>query len=157
MNIKNQKFVFLAKIISVGIVMLCMITITQPAVVFGQNEDYDQCLLQTNDDYDVCEPFREQPDPNAGTITGLENPIPKITSISGFVAELLDIVLTVGTPIVAFFLILSGFMFVAARGNTEKLATAKKSLLYTIIGAALLLGAWVFAQAIAGTINEIAK
>ena len=85
----------------------------------------------------------------------LENPIPSITSVPGFVQKLLDIVLTIGVPIVAFFLIVSGFMFVAARGSAEKLETAKRTLLYTLIGAALLLGAWVFAQAIAGTINEL--
>ncbi len=87
---------------------------------------------------------------------GLDNPT-NITSIEDFVAKALNIVVDIGTPLVAFFLILSGFMFVAARGNEEKLATAKRSLVYTLIGAALVLGCWGIAQAVKGTIEDVTK
>lgn len=85
----------------------------------------------------------------------LENPIPSITTIGGFVEILLNIVLTIGIPIVAFFIILSGFRFVTARGNPEALSEAKRMLLYSLIGGALLLGAWVLAEAIQNTVNLI--
>lgn len=85
----------------------------------------------------------------------LENPIPSITTIGGFVEILLNIVLTIGIPIVAFFIILSGFRFVTARGNPEALGEAKRMLLYSLIGGALLLGAWVLAEAIQNTVNLI--
>lgn len=93
----------------------------------------------------------------SGVTVGLENPIPSITNIGGFVETLLNIVLTIGIPIVAFFIILAGFNFVTARGNPEKLKKAKDMLLYTLIGAALLLGAWVLAEAIQGTVNLITQ
>lgn len=85
---------------------------------------------------------------------GLENPI-SINSISDFIAKLLNIVVTIGTPIVVFFLILSGFRFVLARGNEETLKSAKTGLLYTLIGAALLLGAWTVAQVITNTVAAL--
>lgn len=91
-----------------------------------------------------------------GDGSGINNPT-NITSIEDFVAKALNIVVDIGTPLVAFFLILSGFMFVAARGNEEKLATAKRSLVYTLIGAALVLGCWGIAQAVKGTIEDVTK
>jgi len=56
---------------------------------------------------------------------------------------------------VAIAIIYSGFLFVTAQGNSEKLTKAKKALLYTIIGAALLLGSYVIATAIGKTVDEI--
>ena len=87
--------------------------------------------------------------------TGLENPIPAVTSIGGLVEKILDIVLIIGVPIIAFFIIYSGFLFVVARGNPEGLEKAKTTFIYTLIGGALLLGAWVLAQGIADTINSL--
>ncbi len=89
-----------------------------------------------------------------GDVTPLQNPI-RVNTIPEFVEAILGIVLTVGVPIVAFFIILSGFMFVVARGNAEKLESAKRTFLYTLIGAALLLGAWVIAQLIQGTVDAL--
>ena len=96
----------------------------------------------------------ETPTEDAAAVQ-LENPIPSITTIGGFVEILLNIVLTIGIPIVAFFIILSGFRFVTARGNPEALGEAKRMLLYSLIGGALLLGAWVLAEAIQNTVNLI--
>ncbi len=86
--------------------------------------------------------------------SGLQNPI-KVNSIGGLVEELLNIVLIIGVPIVAFFIIYSGFLFVTALGNPEGLEKAKNTFIYTLIGGALLLGAWVLAQGIASTIDSL--
>jgi hypothetical protein len=58
-------------------------------------------------------------------------------------------------PIIALAIIYSGFLFVAARGNAEELKKAKSTLVYTLIGAALLLGCLVIANAIKGTVDTI--
>jgi hypothetical protein len=52
-------------------------------------------------------------------------------------------------------IIYCGFLFVTAQGNSEKLKKAKQALLYTIVGAALLLGSLVITRAIQGTVDEI--
>lgn len=87
----------------------------------------------------------------------LENPLDGsgVNTIPDFIAKVLDILLTIGIPVVAFFIIYAGFLFVTARGSEEQLKTAKATLLWTVVGAAILLGSWVLAQALGATINEL--
>lgn len=83
------------------------------------------------------------------------NPIPNITSIPSLVQKILEGALKIGIPIVALAIIYCGFLFVAARGNSEKLTKAKDALLYTLIGAAILLGAWAIAKMISATVLSL--
>jgi hypothetical protein len=66
-----------------------------------------------------------------------------------------DVILPIGSVVVAIMIIYAGFMFVTARGNEAKLETARRNFLYVVIGTAVLLGAWVIAKAIGATINQI--
>ncbi len=97
--------------------------------------------------------------PGTGTETPqkLEDPLGESTTIDKLLLSLFDIVFYIGVPLVAFFLIWSGFMFIAAQGKPEQLETAKSRLIWTIVGAILLLGAWTISQAIKGTIINIKK
>lgn len=83
------------------------------------------------------------------------NPIPSITSIPGLIEKLLTGALYIGIPVVALAIIYSGFLFVVARGNSEKLSKAKDALLYTLIGAAILLGSWAIANLISSTVKGL--
>lgn len=95
---------------------------------------------------------------NVNISTKITNPLnTKIDSIPALIAMILNIVLVIGVPIVALAIIYTGFLFVSARGNSEKITDAKKALGYTLIGAALLLGSWVIANAIGTTIADIAS
>jgi hypothetical protein len=78
-----------------------------------------------------------------------------VNSIPDFIRVLLEGALKVGIPIVALAIIYCGFLFVEARGNTEKLTKAKDALLYTLIGAAILLGSWAIASLIASTVTSL--
>ena len=69
-----------------------------------------------------------------------------------FIKTILEGIVKIGIPIIALALIYSGFLFVAARGNSEKITKAKSALLYTIIGAAILLGSWTIAKLISETV-----
>ncbi|KKU75648.1 MAG: hypothetical protein UY01_C0007G0026 [Candidatus Nomurabacteria bacterium GW2011_GWB1_47_6] len=91
-------------------------------------------------------------DPAGGTIC---NPIPKVGTLPDLIRIILEGILKIGIPIVALAVIYAGFLFVAARGNPEKLETAKQTLLYTLIGAAILLGSWAIAQMISSTIDAL--
>lgn len=88
-----------------------------------------------------------RPCPN-GTIC---NPINDST-INGFIKTILEGALKIGIPVVALAVIYSGFLFVVARGNPEKLTKAREALLYTLIGAAILLGSWAIAKLISDTV-----
>ena len=90
--------------------------------------------------------------------TSIDNPLgDNIKTIPDFIRVLIEAVLYIGIPIVALAIIYTGFLFVSAQGNSEKLTKAKKALVYTLIGAALLLGAFVIANAIQSTVTEIKK
>lgn len=89
-------------------------------------------------------------------ITKLQNPLGKsIGTLPDFVKELVDIFMVIGVPVVALMIIYSGFMLVTARGNEKKLQEGKKAFYAAVVGGAILLGAYVIAEAIGGTINQI--
>jgi len=84
----------------------------------------------------------------------LQNPL-NYGSIPDLIRAILDIVVQIGVPIVALFIVYAGFLFVKARGNPEELKVAKTALGWTLVGAAVLLGASVLAEVIGGTITEL--
>jgi uncharacterized BrkB/YihY/UPF0761 family membrane protein len=94
---------------------------------------------------------------NPATQGKIVNPIPSITSIPGLIHTLLNGLLEIGIPVVALAIIYCGFLFVFARGNPEKLKKAKDALLWTLIGAAILLGSWAIATMIQSTVTGLAS
>ena len=94
--------------------------------------------------------------PGLNIKTGINNPLSsELDTIPKFIEKILEIVLMIGVPIVTLAIIYAGFLFVTAQGNSEKLKKAKQTFIYTIIGAALLLGSFVISKAIVGTVEEI--
>src|SRR3989344_9158122 len=81
----------------------------------------------------------------------LENPL-ESDSILILLTKLLDVVVQVGIPVIAIFIVYSGFLFVKAQGNDSKLSEAKVTLMWTVIGAASVLGATVISGVINATI-----
>lgn len=83
-----------------------------------------------------------------------DNPL-GYNTIDSFLRAVLNAVVTIAFPIIVLFLVYAGFLFVSAQGDQEKLKTAKKIFLWTIVGALLILGAEALSIAIEGTIEEI--
>lgn len=88
----------------------------------------------------------------AENTTTIENPLKNADTLSGLIKTILTGVIKIGIPIITLAIIYSGFLFVSAQGNSEKLGEAKKALLYTLIGAAILLGSWAIAQLVSDTV-----
>lgn len=86
--------------------------------------------------------------------TGLQNPI-NVPSFPEFINAILGIIVTIGIPVAAIFLIYAGFMFVTAKGNEQQLATAKRAFVGAIIGTAILVGAQVLSNVITQTISSL--
>ena len=82
------------------------------------------------------------------------NPI-KYTTISQFLAAMLDALSIIMLPFIILVLVYAGFLFVSAQGNEEKIKKARSIFFWTIIGALIILGASVLVGAIGGTINQI--
>ena len=94
-------------------------------------------------------------DTNNTTIT-LDNPLgDKINDLPSFIYAILEVVFQIGAILSVLAIIYVGFLFVSARGDPEKLVTARKAFLYTIIGIAVLLGATLIASVIDSTVNVL--
>jgi amino acid permease len=87
----------------------------------------------------------------------LTNPLAggNINDIPTLVERLLGIVLTIGVPLIVLAIIYAGFKFVTAQGKPDKLEEAKKTFLWILVGAAILLSAYAIAQGIKATIVDI--
>lgn len=82
------------------------------------------------------------------------NPISTDT-LNGFILKVLDVVVLLGAIVVVFFIILAGFKYVTARGDEKQITSAHQTLTWTIVGAAILLGAKVIASAIQATVDQL--
>lgn len=68
-----------------------------------------------------------------------KNPI-TFGSIPELLAEILNVAIIISIPIVVFFLIYAGFLYVTAQGNPEKIKDASRALFYGIIGGVIIVG-----------------
>ncbi len=89
------------------------------------------------------------------TAAGIENPIgaKNLQCLVLYIFQ--QIVYVAGFVCVGYF-IWAGFLFVQAQGSSEGIKRAKNVLTNVIIGTILVMGAWVFADVISRTINNVA-
>ena len=86
---------------------------------------------------------------------GLTNPLKDIDTLPQFLNAILGGIVQIGTIVLIMMLVYVGFLFVAARGNAEKIQGAKSALLWTVIGGLILLGATAIQLVIEGTVNSL--
>jgi hypothetical protein len=98
----------------------------------------------------------KDPKPSFGLF---QNPLRKgLDSIPEIVSALVkNIVIPIAVPFLALAIIYTGFLFIQARGNKDKLEKAKEALKWTLIGGAIILAAYVIATALQGTIADIIR
>lgn len=102
----------------------------------------------------------------SGTDTGITliNPLKGVNCTSGngnclsaFLASILQFVVYIGSIVVIFMLIYVGYLFVIAKGNETKITEARKALLWTVVGALILLGAQAISLGIQATVAALAS
>ncbi|MDB5245363.1 MAG: protein of unknown function with transrane region [Parcubacteria group bacterium] len=87
---------------------------------------------------------------------GLVNPLKNISSLDGLLSAVLNAIVTVLAPIfLTLAFIYVGFLFVMARGNAEKISSARSALVWTVIGALILLGANAIGLVIKSTVSGL--
>ncbi len=84
----------------------------------------------------------------------IDNPS-TVDNVQDLLEALLNLAVQVGVPILVIAIIYVGFLFVQAQGNETKLADAKKAFFWTVIGAAIVLGAFVISTAIQNTVDQL--
>ena len=85
--------------------------------------------------------------------TTLDNPAPGAGyTLQDFIYLLLDIVQLVGIPVLVVCIIYAGFLLMTAGGDESQVTKGKTVVLWTLVGAAIIIGAKVIAAFIAGTV-----
>lgn len=92
---------------------------------------------------------------NTGTNVTLINPLKGGTSLESFLNNILDFVIRIGAIIVILMLVYVGFLFVTARGEPAEITKARTALLWTVVGALILLGAKAIALGITATVQAL--
>ncbi len=88
------------------------------------------------------------------TIITIPNPLGDI-SLKEFVYKIVDVLIIFATIAASLFFLWSGFLYVSARGDASQIKKAHQTLWWTIVGAALILGAKVLALLIENTLGAI--
>jgi hypothetical protein len=92
---------------------------------------------------------------SGGGVIKIPNPFRTGGSLLDFFMAIVNgIIIPIGQIVAVCAFIYTGFLFVTAQGSDSKLKDAKSAFLNSVIGTAILLGAWVIARVIEGTINQ---
>ena len=85
----------------------------------------------------------------------IKNPLTGINSLEKLLDVFVQAIVKLGSVVVVFMIIYSGFLFVKAQGNDSELTAAKNTFMWTVIGAVVLLGARAIAAMVQGTAAQL--
>lgn len=77
---------------------------------------------------------------------GIKNPATSIDSIGGIVEAVVRIVRTIAIPFIVIMIMYTGWLFIAAQGNPDKLKGARTAFLWTMVGTMIVLSAELIAS-----------
>lgn len=84
-----------------------------------------------------------------------DNPLGRSGTLEVFLNKLLDVIILIGSIVVVLSIIMAGLKYVTAQGDEGQIASAHKQLTWTVIGAAILLGAKVIAMVVQNTVKAL--
>lgn len=91
-------------------------------------------------------------DENNSTI--LCNPL-EAESFTDLMESISQLAVEIGIPIAVIFIIYSGLRLVTAKGNEDSINKAKTGLLWAIVGAGILIGAWTIMMVLQYTVEGL--
>lgn len=99
---------------------------------------------------------------NTGSGISLINPLKGVNCANGngnclaaFLNSILDFVIQIGTILIVLMVVFVGYKFVVAQGAPAKIEEARKMLLWTLVGALILLGAKAISLGIVATVQAL--
>ncbi len=87
----------------------------------------------------------------------VKNPLGDKKEFKDILSSVLKAIMDIVLPVVIVMVIYSGFLYVVARGNPDAISKAHKTLTWTLIGAAILLGAQLIATVLVDTVSNIGR
>ena len=97
--------------------------------------------------------FAQVGNPPASVV--IKNPLGSNTTLTGLFTTLLQILLVFAVPIVVFFIIYAGFLYVTAQGKPDQISQAHRALLYALIGGVLILGGTLLIEVVQNTVDAV--
>ena len=91
-----------------------------------------------------------------GTVSqsiSITNPL-RVGSLNDLLLAILNIIIVLAIPVVVFFIIYAGFLYVTARGNASQVEQATRALTYAIIGGVLIVGAVAIAEIVRNLVGS---
>ncbi len=85
----------------------------------------------------------------------LVNPLGAGVGLMELLNKILAFVIQIGTIVVIFMLVYVGYLFVVAQGEPAKITAARQALLWTVVGALILLGSQAIAFGIQATVQAL--
>jgi len=79
------------------------------------------------------------------------NPL-SVDTIEELLVLILNAVIFILFPIIVLMIVYTGFLFVSAQGNEQQLSKARQALVWTVVGALIVLGSKALAIAICETV-----
>lgn len=74
---------------------------------------------------------------------------PVLSQIAGVIVVVIQIMLAISVVVFFFMLVVNGFNFITAGGSSEKIDSARKSIVFSVIGFALVFGSFLIITIIA--------
>lgn len=106
----------------------------------------------------VCQPkgsVGNTPSANTGRNIILANPLKGGGDVQTFLLSILDFVIKIGTIVVILMMVYVGYLFVVAQGKEAEIREARQALLWTVVGALILLGSQAIALGIEKTVQAL--
>ena len=129
---------------------IAALTLSTPLAALAACSDISPCPSgQACNASGVCEVI------SGGGGGELLNPLGTGYSLPALLRAILEFVVRIGAVVVVLMLVYVGFLFVTAQGNETKLSAAKSGLLWTVVGALILLGAQAIASGIEATVRAL--
>ncbi len=72
-----------------------------------------------------------------------------------FLVKILNAAVYILFPFIVLMIVYTGFLFVTAQGNATKITQAREALVWTVVGALVVLGAKAIALAIEATVEDL--
>lgn len=85
--------------------------------------------------------------------TALQNPL-KFDDLVSVLMAIVQVLVILAVPIIIFFIVYAGFLYVTAQGNPQKIKTANNALLYAVLGGVIVLGATVLGAVVCQTVKS---
>ena len=98
---------------------------------------------------------KTNPATGQGQTVSLINPLKSGANLESFLQSILAFVIRLGTIAVILMLVFVGYKFVAAQGAPGKIEEARGMLMWTVIGALILLGAQAISMGIQATVTAL--